>query len=266
MFELRSNYGRGNESNWDLLQKDLSKHPCIQCPSPWCFPFLDHVSTGHSWTLTSNTGSVSCGNTALTLGSWWTQASFVPSYSLLQSCGSYIIKSSWAPMSNSLWYLSPVGSQSLCQIPRLKKTVVVLKLPNLYNNFFRKIILQLVDCALGHFLVGWKAISSSERAYVTNCINKGCRSQRSLLCQTITDPCFCRRPSVTQRQSWLCFGTVPEYRCTKCFIEHSVWLVGIDSKCKFTPAAVLLGLYLCLDIFYFFIFLVGPNIILSMVI
>ena len=106
VFELRPNYGRGNESNWDLLQKDLSKHSCIQCPSPWCFPFLDHVSTGHSWTLTSNTGSVSCGNTALTLGSWWTQALFVPSNSLLQSCGSSIIKSSWPPMSNSLWVLS----------------------------------------------------------------------------------------------------------------------------------------------------------------
>ena len=28
-----------------------------------------------------------------------------------------------------------------------------------------------------------------------------------------------------------------------------MWLVGIDSESKFTPAAVLLGLYLCMDIF-----------------
>ena len=34
LFELRPIYGMNNESNWDLLQKDLSKHSCIQCPSP----------------------------------------------------------------------------------------------------------------------------------------------------------------------------------------------------------------------------------------
>ena len=62
-------------SNWDLPQKDLSKgkHSCIQCPSPCFIKFLDHASSGDSWTLTSNSGSVSFGNTALTLGSWWTQ-------------------------------------------------------------------------------------------------------------------------------------------------------------------------------------------------
>ena len=32
LFGLRSNYNRGNEGNFDLLQKDLCMHCCIQCP------------------------------------------------------------------------------------------------------------------------------------------------------------------------------------------------------------------------------------------
>ena len=32
MFDLRPNYGRGNEDNGNLLQKDLCMHCCIQCP------------------------------------------------------------------------------------------------------------------------------------------------------------------------------------------------------------------------------------------
>ena len=31
LFGLRQNYGRGNEGNGDLLQKDLCWHYCIQC-------------------------------------------------------------------------------------------------------------------------------------------------------------------------------------------------------------------------------------------
>ena len=37
---------------------------------------------------------------------------------------------------------------------QVEKSVVVLKLPYLQKNFFRKIILQFVDYGLGHFLVG----------------------------------------------------------------------------------------------------------------
>ena len=32
LFDLRLNYGRGNEDNGNLLQKDLWTHCCIQCP------------------------------------------------------------------------------------------------------------------------------------------------------------------------------------------------------------------------------------------
>ena len=31
LFGLRQNYGRGNEGDGDLLQKDLCWHYCIQC-------------------------------------------------------------------------------------------------------------------------------------------------------------------------------------------------------------------------------------------
>ena len=32
LFDLRLNYGGGNEDNGDLLQKVLYLHYCIQCP------------------------------------------------------------------------------------------------------------------------------------------------------------------------------------------------------------------------------------------
>ena len=32
LFDLRPNYHRGNDSNGDLLQKDLCKYCCIPCP------------------------------------------------------------------------------------------------------------------------------------------------------------------------------------------------------------------------------------------
>ena len=32
LFDLRPNYGGGNEDNGDLLQKVLCTHCCIQCP------------------------------------------------------------------------------------------------------------------------------------------------------------------------------------------------------------------------------------------
>ena len=31
LFDLRPNYGRGNEDNGDLFQKDLCTHCCVRC-------------------------------------------------------------------------------------------------------------------------------------------------------------------------------------------------------------------------------------------
>ena len=64
LFDLRPNYGGGNEDNGDLLQKVPCRHCCIHCPQPCSRSPLSYASTGDSWTLTGKSGSVSCGVTA----------------------------------------------------------------------------------------------------------------------------------------------------------------------------------------------------------
>ena len=63
-FDLRPNYGGGNEDNSDLLQQVMCKHCHTQCPRPCYRPTLTHASAGDSSTLISTSGSVSCGVTA----------------------------------------------------------------------------------------------------------------------------------------------------------------------------------------------------------
>ena len=49
-------------------------HACTAvCPQPCSRPLLTHVSAGDSWTLMDKSGSVSCGVTALSPGSWCSQ-------------------------------------------------------------------------------------------------------------------------------------------------------------------------------------------------
>ena len=60
LFDLRLNYGGGNEGNDDLLQKVPC---CAQCPWP-CRAALTLTSGRDSWTLTGKAGSVSCEVTA----------------------------------------------------------------------------------------------------------------------------------------------------------------------------------------------------------
>ena len=65
LFDLRPNYGGGNEHNGNLLQQGLCTHCWTQCPRPYIRPLLTHTSARDSWTLTGKTpGSVSCGVTA----------------------------------------------------------------------------------------------------------------------------------------------------------------------------------------------------------
>ena len=64
LFDLRPNYGGGNEDNGNLLQKVSSTHCCTQCPQPCSRPLLTPTSARHSWTLTAKSGSVSYGITA----------------------------------------------------------------------------------------------------------------------------------------------------------------------------------------------------------
>ena len=64
LFDLKPNYGGGNEDNGDLLQKVPCTHCYTQCLHHCSRPPLTHTSAGESWTLTGKSGSVSCGVTA----------------------------------------------------------------------------------------------------------------------------------------------------------------------------------------------------------
>ena len=61
LFDLRPNYGEGNEDNGDLLQNVPC---CTQCPRLCSRPPLTYASATDSWTLMGMSGSVSCGVTA----------------------------------------------------------------------------------------------------------------------------------------------------------------------------------------------------------
>ena len=73
LFDLRPNYGGGNEDNGDLLLKVPCMHCCIQCSQPCRRPPQSQASAGDSWTLLGKSGSVSCGVTAPFSWSWCTQ-------------------------------------------------------------------------------------------------------------------------------------------------------------------------------------------------
>ena len=64
LFDLRPNYGGGNEDKGDLLQNVLCMHCHSQCPQPCSRPPPTHISNGDSWTITDMSRSVFCGVTA----------------------------------------------------------------------------------------------------------------------------------------------------------------------------------------------------------
>ena len=128
LFDLRPNYGGGNEDNDDLLRKVPWTHCHTQCPRPCSRPPLTQASARDSWTLTGKSGSVTVGS-LLSPGSWCTQC-FVCALqeSAPQSCVSSIIKSHWPPKSDFLGFLSLFarssgweiccGPQNLCKRAR----------------------------------------------------------------------------------------------------------------------------------------------------
>ena len=104
LFDLRPNYGGGNEDNGDL-QKVPYMLCYISAPNPAAG---HHRPTRDSWTLTGKSDHSLVGSLLFSPGSWCTQVLFVPSKSLFpQSCVSSVIKSHWPPKSNSLGVLSP---------------------------------------------------------------------------------------------------------------------------------------------------------------
>ena len=64
LFDLRPNYGGGNENNGDLLQKAPCTHCYTQCPRPFSRSPPTHASVGDSGTLMAKSGSVSSRVTA----------------------------------------------------------------------------------------------------------------------------------------------------------------------------------------------------------
>ena len=76
LFDLRPNYGGGNEDTGDLLQKIPCTHCCNQGPRPCSRPLPTHASTRDSWTLTGKSGSDLWGlmeSLLLSPGSWCAQ-------------------------------------------------------------------------------------------------------------------------------------------------------------------------------------------------
>ena len=107
LFDLRPNYGGGNEDNGELLQKVPCTHNHTQFPWPCSRPPPTHVSARDSWTLTGKSGSVSCGVTApFSLGPGAHKVLFMSSKNLFsQSCVSSVIKSTGL-QSQILWEFS----------------------------------------------------------------------------------------------------------------------------------------------------------------
>ena len=75
LFDLRPNYGGGNEDNGDLLQKIPCRHCCTQCPRLCSRPPSTHASARVSWTLWASLGQSLVGSLLLSLRSWHAQAS-----------------------------------------------------------------------------------------------------------------------------------------------------------------------------------------------
>ena len=76
LFDLRPNYGGGNEDNGDLLQKVWCKHCHTQVPpdpaAGHCQPTPLLETPGHSW---ASLGQSPVGSLLLSHGSWCTQGS-----------------------------------------------------------------------------------------------------------------------------------------------------------------------------------------------
>ena len=73
LFDLRPNYGGGNEDNGNLLEKVPCTHCYTQCPQPFSRPPPTHTSARDSWTLMASLGQSLVGSLLLSLGSWCTQ-------------------------------------------------------------------------------------------------------------------------------------------------------------------------------------------------
>ena len=128
LFGLRPKYGRRNEGNGNLHQKDLCLHCCVHTVNSFVHT-LQQV-TGHprlGWRLLNTHRqawlSLLWGHCFFLRAPGTHKVLFVPSKSLFpQSCGSSVIKSHWPSKLNSLGVLSPFA-----RTPRLGNLLWVLE-------------------------------------------------------------------------------------------------------------------------------------------
>ena len=108
-FDLRPNYGGGNEDDGDLLQKAQGRHCHTQCPHPCSRPLSTHTSTRDSWILMGWV-SLLWGYCSIPLGPGAHKVLFVSSKSLFPlSCVS---------SGSSVVGLTVTCSKRACTIPR----------------------------------------------------------------------------------------------------------------------------------------------------
>ena len=124
LFDLRPNYGGGNEDSGDLLQKVPCMHCRSQCPDPaagHCRPTSLPETPRHSQ---ASLGQSLVGSVLLSPRSWCTQG-FV--CALQESVSPVLCKfCNQIPLASKVKFSG--GSQSLCQIPRLENLLWVLEL------------------------------------------------------------------------------------------------------------------------------------------
>ena len=119
LFDLRPNYGGDNADKGDLLLNAPCTHCCAQCPDPaagHCWPTPPRENPGQSQSLAQPL----VGSLFLSPGSWFTQG-FVSALQESVSPGLWKFCNQ-IPLASKVKF--PGGSQSLCQIPRLGKSVV----------------------------------------------------------------------------------------------------------------------------------------------
>ena len=117
-------------------------------------------------------GQSLAGSLLLSPGSWCTQG-FV--YALQEAVSPVLCKfCNQVPLAFKVKF--PVGSQSLCQIPRLGNLMWALELSYQCEDFFGIIVLQFVSRLLGGSMAGFMA-TSSETACATHCVTQVCFTQ-----------------------------------------------------------------------------------------
>ena len=236
---MRPNYGRGNEGNGDLLQKDLCTvvFSALDPAAGHCWPMPLPETPGHSQ---ASLAQSLVGKLFLSPGSWYTQG-FVCALQVFSSpvLWSSVIKSHWPPRSNSLRVLSPFAeSPGWASVvgPRAFLTV-------------RDFLWYNCSAVCGSS-ARWLYGGASKEAYVTHCVTQGCCNQ---------SPCPRGRPLLTRASTgdtqhseedlaqslWGLWALAHTRFCFVWALQASLVGMGFDSKNDFAPPTILLGLLLC---------------------